>query len=198
MARAEVERRGLSNVSIMHGDALSAARTHDLFNFAHERLVLINMPISSRQALIAGMVKLVRPGGVLALESWDRASLLCYPEHPSWQVLNQAYPDVVCETTDGACGRTLSWLLRWANVTDVRTKVHVRAVEVDEPRRMQRFSVLDVTRHKILCAGLLSEAEFDQHRRALSDHLADPNTLVIDQLFVHGVRCRTRLLNREW
>ncbi len=45
---------------------------------------------------------------------------------------------------------------------------------------------------KILATGRLREAEFDAHRAALAEHLADPDTLLIDQLFVQawGVRPR--------
>jgi hypothetical protein len=28
------------------------------------------------------------------LESWDRASFVCHPEHPSWQILNDAYREL--------------------------------------------------------------------------------------------------------
>lgn len=187
MARDEIARRGLRNVSIVEGDMLDAALDPGSFDLVHERLVLINVPQANQLAIVGSMFRLLRPGGVAALENWDRASYLCYPEHPAWQVLNDAYREAVRPTNgDGTTGRTLSWLLRSAGFTGIRTKVHVRAVEVGDRRRTHRLGLLDVTRPKILATGRLTEAEFDAHRAALAEHLADPATLLIDQLFVQA------------
>ena len=187
MARAEIAKRGLHNVSIVEGDTLSTALERGTFDLVHERLVLINVPVANQHAIVASMVALARPGGVLATESWDRASHACHPEHPSWQVLNDAYREAVRPTMGyGTSGRTLPWLLRCAGVTGIRTKVHVRAVEIGDPRRTHRLGILGVMKDKILATGRLSEAEFDHHREALAKHLADPDTLLIDQLFVQA------------
>ncbi|TDH58310.1 methyltransferase domain-containing protein [Dankookia rubra] len=191
MARAEVGQRSLRNVSIVEGDMLAAGLEEGSFDLVHERLVLINVPQSNQHSIVAAMLRLTRPGGILAVESWDRASHVCYPEHPAWRILNDAYREAVRATNgDGTSGRTLPWLLRSAGVTDVRTKVHVRAVEVSDRRRTHRLGILDVAKAKILAAGRLSETEFDAHRTSLAEHLADPDTLLIDQLFVQawGVR----------
>ena len=124
MARTEIAKRGLRNVSIVEGDTLSADLEKGTFDLVHERLVLINVPVANQHAIVSSMVALARPGGVLATESWDRASHACYPEHPSWQVLNDAYREAVRPTNgDGTSGRTLPWLLRSAGVTNIRTKV---------------------------------------------------------------------------
>lgn len=187
MARDEVLKRGLRNVSIVEGDMLDVALQPGSFDLVHERLVLINVPQSNQRTLIDSMLRLARPGGIIALESWDRASYACYPEHPAWHLLNDAYRDAVRATNgDGTSGRTLPWLLRSAGVADVRVKVHVRAVEPGDRRRTHRLGILDVTKSKILAMGRMTEAEFDLHRDALANHLADPATLVIDQLFVQA------------
>jgi SAM-dependent methyltransferase len=191
MARAEIARRGLGNVSIVDGDMLSANLVEASFDLVHERLVLINLPPEDQHAVVAAMVRLARPGGIVATESWDRVSYLCHPDHPSWHALNDAYREAVRATNgDGTTGRRLPALLREAGLRNIRTKVHVRAVEPGDPRRTHRLGLLDVTRPRILATGRLTEAEFDSHREALARHLADPATLLIDQLFVQswGVR----------
>lgn len=187
MARAEVAKRGLQNVSIVEGDTLSTELKKGSFDIVHERLVLINVPVANQHAIVATMVALARPGGIIATESWDRASYACHPEHPSWDILNDAYREAVRPTNgDGTTGRTLPWLLRTAGLRDIRTKVHVRAVEIEDPRRTHRLGILDVTRDKILATGRLSETQFNEHRAALAAHLADPDTFVIDALFVQA------------
>jgi len=187
MAEAEIEKRGLANVSVVRGDAINAALGEGSYDLVHERLVLINMPDTSRHALVAKMVALTRPGGTVAVESWDRASLACYPEHPSWRIMDDAYREAIRATNgDGTSGRTLPWLLRSAGVAGVRTKVHVRAAELGDPRRMHRLSVFKVARAAILASERLSATEFDAHWKAVADHLADPATLLIDQLLVQA------------
>jgi precorrin-6B methylase 2 len=186
MAQAQITKRGLPNVSIVRGDAMGAVDI-GRFDLVHERLVLINMPEANRHALVDQMVALARPGGTLAVESWDRASLACHPEHHSWHVLNEAYVKAIRPTNgDGTSGRTLPWLLRSAGVTGVRTKVHVRAVDVGDTRRLHRLKTFRAAKAPILTSERLSEQEFEAHWKAASDHLADPTTLLIDQLFVQA------------
>jgi SAM-dependent methyltransferase len=187
MARAEIAKRHLSNVSIVCGDVLNALLEEGSFDLVHERLVLVNLPPLHQQVLVGKMVSLARTGGIVAVESWDCASHVCHPENPSWQILNDAYRDAIRPTNgDGTSGRTLPWLLRSAGISDIQTKIHVAAVAVGTPRRMHRLSLLEITKPKILALGRLSEAEFEKHKTALADYLADPNTLLIDQLFVQS------------
>jgi ubiquinone/menaquinone biosynthesis C-methylase UbiE len=187
MARAQIAKRGLSNVSIVEGDALGTSLEKDSFDLVHERLVLINIPVPDQQRLLSEMMTLARPGGTIAVESWDRASYVCYPEHASWRILMDAFGDAVRPMVgDRTSGRTLYSLLRSAGVKNVQTKVHVRAVEIGDRRRTHRLGIFDVTKPKILALGLMSEADFDRHRQAVADHLADPDTFLIDQLFVQA------------
>ena len=64
MARAEIAQRGLSNVSVVRGDALATGLVRHSFDLVHERLVLVNVP--ERLQLLAEMVSLAAPGGVVA------------------------------------------------------------------------------------------------------------------------------------
>ena len=187
MAKGEVARRGLVNVTIIEGDALGTTLPMGSFDFMHERLVLVNMPLENQKAFVAQMVALVRPGGSIALENVDRASLVCHPECHSWSILNDVFRDAVRITNgDGNAGRTLPWLLRSSGITEIRTKVHVRALEVGEHRRTFFLDHLELLRPRILAIGNLTEIEFDTHTAALAEHLADPATLLIDRLFVQA------------
>jgi SAM-dependent methyltransferase len=192
MAQRELRRRGLTNATIVQGDALAPPLPETSFDLVHERLLLINMPIATKRAVVARMVSLARLGGIVASESWDRASLVCYPEHPSWPIMDGAYRNAIRPTNgDGTSGRTLPSLLHSAGLTDVRCKVHVRAPAIGDPRRCHRLQMFEAAKPKILAAGLLSESEFTEHARAVADHLADPTTLLIDQLFIQAWGRRT-------
>src|SRR6188474_2390596 len=61
MARAEVAKRGLGNVTIVQADAINTGLEKGSFDLVHERLVLIN--VSAREAFLMEMLSLLRPGG---------------------------------------------------------------------------------------------------------------------------------------
>ena len=187
MALGEIERRGLGNARVVLADAFSPCLEQSAFDFVHERLVLMNLAETERRRLVFQMLTLLKPGGIIALEDYDRISCLCYPEHPSWTILLDAYSDAFrASGGNGGTGRTLPSLLRSAGAQNIETKVHARFVEVGESRRTHHLGLLEVMHEKILALGRFSEIEFAEHERALRQHLADPDTLVIDHLLVQA------------
>lgn len=187
MATDEIERGGFGNVEVVLGDAFSADLAEASFDLVHERLVLMNMPEREQRRLVIHMLALLKPGGTIALQDYDRVSCLCYPEHPSWTVLLEAYSEAFrASGGNGGTGRTLPWLLRASGARNVQTKVHARFLDVGNSRRMHHFGLLEVMRAKVLALGRLSEIEFAAHERALRQHLDDPNTQVLDHLLVQA------------
>ncbi len=51
------------------------------YDVVHERLVLINMPLATQQAILRQMWSLLRPGGTIAIEEFDFVSFACDPDH---------------------------------------------------------------------------------------------------------------------
>jgi SAM-dependent methyltransferase len=187
MARSEIDARELKNVIILQGDALNASQASGSFDLVHERLVVMNVPEPNQRALVEQMVALLKPGGTIALQDYDRVSYVCYPEHPSWTVLLDAYTEAFrAGGGNGATGRTLPHLLRSAGVRNVHTKVHVRAVPVGESRRTLHLTMIEAMHDNILDLGRFSEREFTEHKKALLQHLSDPDTLLIDRLLVQA------------
>ena len=187
MGLSIVEQRGLDNVSMISSDVMETSIQKETFDLVHERLVLINIPDVHQRALIAEMLSLLKVGGVIALQDYDRVSYVCYPEHPSWTLLRALYDEAFrLGGGDGHTGRKLAWLLKTAGVRDVRTKVHVRTVGVGETRRTHHLSMLEVMHDRILALGKITEQELRDHKEALLQHLTDPDTLLIDRLLVQA------------
>jgi ubiquinone/menaquinone biosynthesis C-methylase UbiE len=185
MARAEVAKRGLANVTVVEGDALATGLEKESFDLVHERLVMIN--ISARAALLSEMISLLRPGGIVVLEDVDNVSWLCHPAHPSWDILLDAFHTVFhAGGGDGYIGRRLPELLRTAGAQNVQVNVHAEMAKPNEYRRTHLISLLDSVRHKIIAAGLLEDQQLQDHREALIGHLNDPATIVIDKLLVQS------------
>jgi SAM-dependent methyltransferase len=187
IAQSIIEQRKLDNVRMVLGDALGTGLERESFDLVHERLVLINVPEANQKALVAEMLALLKVGGTIALQDYDRVSYVCYPEHPSWTLLRGLYDEAFrMGGGNGATGRMLPGLLKAAGVRDVRTKVHVRTVEVGESRRTHHLSMLEVMHDRILALGKITEQELRDHKRALLQHLSDPDTLLIDRLLVQA------------
>jgi len=183
MARAEIAKRGMGNVTMIQADGLNTGLEKGSFDLVHERLVLIN--VSAREAFLTEMMSLLRSGGTVALEDVDNVSWLCQPAHPSWDILLNAFHAVFQRGGgDPFVGRRLPVMLRAAGVRNIQTKVTVETPPLGDYRRTHLLSLIDSVRDKIVASGMLDDAKLTDHREALAQHLQDPTTTVIDKLLV--------------
>jgi ubiquinone/menaquinone biosynthesis C-methylase UbiE len=187
IGRSVIARRGLRNVRMVLGDALTVELEPASFDLVHERLLLINVPIANQKAIIDQMLALLKPGGTIALQDYDRISYACHPEHPSWTALSNAYR-VAFEANGGtiSTGRSLPRLLRDAGVQNISTKVHAAITERGDTRRMDALAMVEALHTKILTLGHFSAREFAAHKQALVEHLSDPDTLIVERLLVQA------------
>jgi SAM-dependent methyltransferase len=185
MAQSEISRRGLNNVKVVQADALNTGLPKAEFDLVHERLVMINVP--KREALLQEMISLLRPGGTIVLEDVDDISYTCVPLHPSWTILLDTFHAAFHANGGNAfIGRELTRCLRDVGIRNIRTKIHVGTVGPGEYRRTHLLSLLDVLHDKVVGSGVLTETQLSEHRLALTDHLKNPDTLLIDKLLVQA------------
>lgn len=188
MARAEQRRRGLLNVELVNADALNTGLDKNSYDFVHERLVLINIPLVAQQAVLKEMLSLLKPGGTIAIQEFDFVSFACDPDHPSWNVLFNTWCDAFQAAGGGNLfiGRSLARLLRSAGVENVRVHAHANLPQVGEYQRTHILSLIESTHELMVGPGKLSAAELRDHVAALAKHLADPKTTLIDRLVVQA------------
>jgi SAM-dependent methyltransferase len=136
------------------------------FDLVHARLLLTHVP--QRQAAIATMVRVLRPGGWLVLEDADPAlqPLICPDEYgPDQRLANrlrQGFRTLMADRgADLAFGRTLPRLLRAAGLADVHAEAYF-------PIASPACTALEVAtvhqvRDRLLAAGLATAAEIEQH-----------------------------------
>lgn len=185
MARREVERIGLTNVLIVEADAVHSGLDRESFDLVHERLVMVNVP--ERTQLLDEMLALTARGGAIALQDIDNVSWLCYPDHTSWTMLMDAFHTIFrAGGGDPFIGRRLPSLLRQAGVADVGARVHSELPQPGQYRRTHLLSLVQSLRTKIIDTGFMDEKDLDDHIAALSTHLADPDTMVIEKLLVQA------------
>jgi ubiquinone/menaquinone biosynthesis C-methylase UbiE len=188
MARAEQSRRGLSNVKLVNADALNIGLDKNSYDFVHERLVLINIPVAVLQAVLKEMLSLLKPGGMIAIQEFDFVSFACDPDHPSWNVLFNTWCDAFHAASGSTqfIGRSLARLLRSAGAENVRIHAHANLPQVGEYQRTHILSLIESAPDLMVGSGKLTAAELRDHIAALAKHLADPKTTLIDRLVVQA------------
>jgi len=187
MARAELNERHLRNVRVIDGNALKTGLEKSSYDLVHARLVLINLPPAFQQELLAEMLSLLKPGGTIALQEFDSASYVCYPEHPSWNILLSIWNDSFhAKGGNEFIGRSLGHLLRSAGVENIQMKVHVDVTQIGSYRRTQLLALFESVQDLVIASGRITEADLKRHMSAVSEHLADPRTTLIDKLIVQA------------
>ncbi len=175
LARAFVAEHGFTNVEVIQGDARATELPRGRFDLVHERLVLVNVP--EPEQILAEMVALVRPGGVVAVWEWDAVSWLCDPAHPAWTRIREASQAVrLQDGQDFSIGRRIARLMRGAGLVEVKQEVEVAEWPLGHPRRMQIIQFSENIRERLVARGFFSDAELTELLAALRKHLEDPET----------------------
>jgi len=182
-ARRFVAERGLGNVEVLCGDARATELPGASFDLVTERLVLVNVP--EPEQILAEMVRLVRPDGVVALHEADSATQRCEPPLPAQQRLLELL-DTYAQMNgiDRSIGLRVPRMLREAGVLDIRVNPLVHAYPLEHGRRMLLLDFVENARDRILERNLIRANELDELTAALKRHLADPATLVLSSVFL--------------
>jgi ubiquinone/menaquinone biosynthesis C-methylase UbiE len=184
-ARRFLADRGRTNAEVRQGHGASTGLEAQSFDFATARLVLVNVP--EPEKIVAEMVALVKPGGVVALHEADWIAHLCDPALPEWDRLMQALVTYSKENgIDLYIGRRIARMLRAAGLTDIRLNPLVHVYEPDHSRRPIFLQFVHNLRDRIVERGLLSEPEFAECYSSLERHISDPNTFVMSHIFVQA------------
>jgi ubiquinone/menaquinone biosynthesis C-methylase UbiE len=185
VARDLLADRRLDNVQIIQGDATKTNFPGESFDIAHERLLLIVVP--EPQKVIGEMIRLVKPGGIVALEDVDNCSWVCDPPHPAWPKLYKTFETLYRqEGKDPNIGRRLPRLLNEAGLENVGYKAHTRFNKPSDFHQHQLLHFINLYRERITKLDLLSDQELLDLYEQLSAHLADPATIVISPLLVQA------------
>src|SRR5579885_802458 len=176
-ARRIAEQRGL-DVEIIESDATDTGIADATFDLVHARTLLLN--VSNPLDIIAEMVRIARPGGVVALQEPDAAAWNCDPPHPAFDLFRREILNAYRRTgKDFNIGRRIARMLRDTGLGDVRARATARVTRPDEYYQTFLLTIASLVRDVILAAGGLTADEFDSYAAALRVHLALPGTLTI-------------------
>ena len=184
-ARQFVAAGCLTNVDVLQADARGTGLAEGTFDLATARLVLVNVP--EPEQLVAEMVRLVRPGGVVALHEADSTAQRCDPPLAAQTRLLQLL-NACAETSgiDRSIGPRVPRMLRESGIVDVRVNPLIHVYPPGHGRRMMLLEFVENARHRLLDTNLIAEIELDELTAALRRHLEDPGTLVVSSLFIQA------------
>src|SRR5579863_10102023 len=174
-ARDLAEQRGLS-VEVIEDDATRLSLPSDTFDLVHERTVLLN--VSEPERVIAEMVRVARPSGVVAVQEPDSAGWVCDPPHPAFTLLrDELLHAYLSDGKNFDRGRTAARLLRNAALSDVQVRATARVTKPGEFYHTFLLTLTSLVRDGILAGGRLKEEELDRLSVELRQHLEKPHTL---------------------
>jgi SAM-dependent methyltransferase len=175
MAARSLRERGVDGVRLVTGDATATGLPSGSFDLTHERLVLNNVP--NPDDVVAEMVRLVRPGGYVAVQDMDWISWLCQPPHPAWAPLMTAA--AAAWLGDVHVGRRLPELLRDAGLVDVAVRAHTRVCRPGDLNHTLLPRFVGIYRDRILATGTLTADDLDDCVDRLQAHLTRPETFTL-------------------
>ena len=181
MAAEFVSGRALSGVEILTADARHTGLPSGSFDLVHARTLLINLPDPAQ--VVAEMVRLAKPEGVVAVAEPDTEHALCYPPNRAWDRICAIFPVAFSRNgADPAIGRRVPELFRQAGLAEVRAESRTQMYPPGNSRRTVRLDLVRAMRPQIVEMGLASAAELDELDAAARPHLEDPRTVVMSGL----------------
>jgi SAM-dependent methyltransferase len=159
-ARSIVDEAKLANVSLAEGDAFNTGLPAGHFDLVHVRFLFA--PVGRDEELLAEMLRLVRPGGVIAIQEPDASCWNVAPPNASWSALKAAI--LAAFRTGGGdfdVGCRTFGMLRTAGLQQVSQRNAVIAATGDHPYKRLPLQFAASLRKRILERGLLSEARLN-------------------------------------
>ena len=181
-ARQFAAGRALKNVKVLQGDAAAVGLPSDIFDLVHARLVLVNIP--NAEAVVGEMVRLARPGGMVASHEADYLPHFCDPPLRAWDRLLEIFKIYsAANGIDLFIGRRTHRLFREAGLVNIEVNPLIHVYPHGHNRRTIFLHFLQNVRDQILDQGLITESEFSELTAELKQHLDRPDTLVVSHLF---------------
>jgi SAM-dependent methyltransferase len=172
----ESARKGApENVEFRLGDAYGSDLPAATFDLVHMRFVASTA--GSPEHLLKEATRLVRRGGIVALQEPDGSTLNCYPPHPAWEQLKSALIEAFKGVgADLELARKLYLLVLNGGIRDVQYRTALLAVRSMDPMVDYLPSTVESLRGVILEHGLLSENDLAVALADCRRHLAKPGT----------------------
>jgi SAM-dependent methyltransferase len=166
--------RAAANTEFVAGDAYRTGLPTSTFDLVHMRF--IGSTAGKPEALLQEAIRLARPGGTVAMQEPDMATLVCQPPHPAWDRLRSALVGAFASVDADIClARQLYGLLRAAGLAEVQYRPFLLGIRASDPMIDYLPSTVESLRRTIVARGLMSEAELTTALAECRAHLRQPD-----------------------
>jgi ubiquinone/menaquinone biosynthesis C-methylase UbiE len=173
--RRFTEQHGLA-VEFIEADATATGLPDHSFDLVHARTLLLN--VQNPGEILDEMVRIAKPGSVVAVQEPDASAWNCDPPHPAFDILRGAILDAYRRTgKDFSIGRRIARMLRDAGVQDVQVRATARVTHAGDYYQTFLLTIAGLVREVIVQTGGLTADEFDSYTAALRAHLEAPDTI---------------------
>jgi Methylase involved in ubiquinone/menaquinone biosynthesis len=166
-AKERTKAEGIKNVTFQAGDLFSLPFAPASFDHAFVCFVLEHLPDPGRA--LAGLAKLVKPGGTITVIEGDHGSAYFHPDSRAARRAIQCLVDLQNEAGGNALiGRELYPLMVSAGFSDVQVSPRMVYVDASRPALVEGFTKQTFTamvagvRGEALGKGMMAPAEWEQ------------------------------------
>lgn len=178
--RGLAEQRGLP-VEFVEADATESGLKSESYDVVHARTLLLN--VNNPEEILAEMIRIARPGGVVAVQEPDASAWTCDPPHPAFDTLRAEIVNAFQRSgKDFNIGRRVARMLRESGLEDVRVRPTARVTQVGEYYQTFLLSIAGLVRDGILAAGGITDDEFESCAAELQAHLNTEGTVTCQPL----------------
>ena len=165
----------LTNVEIQERDAYATGFPDASFDFTHVRFLFA--PSGRDPVLLSEIMRLTRPGGIVAVQEPDATSWNCHPSRPAWDKLK----DIIVHSFaiaggDLNSGRRMYGLLRGIGLRNVQVRAAIVALSDSHPYMRLPVQFAASLRQRIISSGIVSESTLDELMRQVEAITTDPAT----------------------
>jgi SAM-dependent methyltransferase len=175
-ARKQALAAELTNVEFVAGDAYDTRLADGAFDLVHVRFVASTAGEPER--LLREAMRIARRGGCVAFQEPDISTLKCFPAHPAWDRLRDAFAEAFARIGgDVHLGQRLYQLARRAGLEDVQYRPFFVGVRSGDPMTDYMPATAESMRAALLEHRLISQGDFESALAACRSHLAHPDTV---------------------
>jgi SAM-dependent methyltransferase len=157
------------------GDAYETGLPAGSFDLVHMRFLASTAGDPDR--LIAEALRILKPGGTLAMQEATFETLRCYPPHPAWNGLLKLFSTCFPGHEGEPVSQQLFRKLRAAGCQDVHYRPRIVGTRSGDPWADYLPATVESLRGSIFARNLASPERLEQLLSDCRRHLADPDTV---------------------
>lgn len=177
-ARDFIDSEEIANAQVLEADAYATKLAPGHFDLTHSRFLMSSH--GRDQALLAEMIRITKPGGVVAIQEPDASAWNTYPGNILWSLLKSEILAAIKRAGgDFDAGVRTRTMLQLAGLQDVQMRAAVLPVTGNNPYKRLPLQLAWSLRRRILEGGRVNEAQLDRTIAECERIASDPTSMMM-------------------